>query len=465
MAGVLLAGLAPWLMAASPAPAGKRPNVILLLTDDQRGDTIRALGNPHIQTPNLDTLVKDGYVFREAYCQGGYVGAVCLPSRQMILRGSSYFSQRFKDWQRQNFPKSMNEAGYSTYFLGKRGNNDNAVLAVFQSASYLNRAAIGGEVPGRDMAEGAIRFLREHKRRKDAGRSEPFFIHLAPPHPHDPRIAPAAFLDRYHVAEMPLPANYLPLHPFDNGELLIRDERLAPWPRTQDEIRRQLRDYYAVITCLDEQIGRIFQALKEIGEHDDTIVVFTGDQGISLGSHGLMGKQNLYEEAMNVPIIFCGPGIPKGRASDAFAYQFDVYPTVCELAGAKPPAGIDGRSLVPIMQGKAEGVRDTIFLAYRDVQRAVRRGPWKLIRYPQVDRMQLFNLQADPHETKDLAGDPAHAAKVKELLAVLAEEQKRFGDTQPLEVENPKPADVGLEFFAKPRPKQNARKPKAKRNR
>jgi arylsulfatase A-like enzyme len=446
---------------AAPPPPARRANVIFLLTDDQRGDTIAALGNPHIQTPNLDTLVKGGFTFRQAYCAGGYSGAVCLPARQMILRGRSYFSPRFKDWQEQNFPKSMNEAGYSTYFLGKAGNNDGPVLKVFGSENFDDRRG-DGVVPGQVMADGAIAYLQDWKKQKDAGAAQPFFMHLAPPHPHDPRVAPQEFLDQYDVAQMPLPPNYRSFHPFDNGELFVRDEKLAPWPRTEDEIRRHLRDFYADISCLDAQFGRILQALRDIGEYDNTILIWTGDQGVAIGSHGLMGKQNLYEDSMKVPVIFAGPGIPKGKASGAFAYHFDIYPTVCEITGAKAPADIDGKSLLGVMQGKAEGVRDMIFLAYRDVQRAVRGGQWKLIRYPQVNKTQLFDLAADPRETKDLAGDPAHAAKIKELTALLAAEQKRFGDTLPLEVANPQPAEVDLEFFAKRRQEPKAKRPKAK---
>jgi arylsulfatase A-like enzyme len=449
MLGVGAAAMAMPRGSTAMTTPKKRPNVLFFYTDDQRGDTIAALGNPHIQTPNLDALVTGGFTFRQAYCAGGYCGAVCLPARQMVLRGRSYFSPRFKDWQEQNFPKSMNGAGYSTFFLGKAGNNDTAVLKVFESENFDDRQG-GGVVPGQVMADGVIAFLQDWKKQKDAGAAPPFFMHLAPPHPHDPRVAPQEFLDKYDVAKMPLPPNYLPFHPFDNGELFVRDEKLAPWPRTEDEIRRHLRDFYADISCLDAQFGRILQALRDIGEYDNTILIWTGDQGVAIGSHGLMGKQNLYEDSMKVPVILAGPGIPKGKASDAFAYHFDIYPTVCELTGAKMPQDIDGKSLMPVMQGvvaRAGGVRDTIFLAYKDVQRAVRYGQWKLIRYPEVNVTQLFDLEADSYETKNLADDPAQADRVKELMKILAEEQKRFGDKAPLTVDNPKPAAVDLSFF------------------
>jgi arylsulfatase A-like enzyme len=266
-------------------------------------------------------------------------------------------------------------------------------------------------------------------------------------------------MDMYAADKIPLPANYLPFHPFDNGEMFIRDEKLAPWPRTKKVVREHIRDYWAVITAMDEQIGRIFEALKETGQYDNTIIIFSSDQGIALGSHGLMGKQNLYEHSMGVPLVFSGPGIPKGGSSDAFCYLFDVYPTICELAGAKAPASLEGKSLAPVIAGNAgsprpayqpEAGRDTIFLAYLDIQRAVRSGRWKLIRYPKVNVTQLFDLQDDPYETKNLADDPAQAARVKELLGLLAEQQKLFGDKAPLSVARPSPAKVDLEFFKNP---------------
>ena len=459
-AGAGIAALSRLAGAAETGAAAKRPNVIILLTDDQRGDTIAALGNPNIQTPNLDALVKRGFTFRQAYCQGGYSGAVCLPARQMILRGRSWLEPDFKTrWQEQNFPKTMNEAGYATYFLGKAGNNDSQVLKVFKSVNFDDKRG-DVTVPGQAMADGVIAYLQDWKKQRDAGAAQPFFLHLAPPHPHDPRSAPKEFLDKYDPARMPLPPNYLPFHPFDNGEMFVRDEKLLPWPRTEEAVRRELCVYYADITCLDAQLGRIFQALKDIGEFDNTIVVFTGDQGVAIGSHGLLGKQNLYEDCMKVPVIFAGPGVPQGNASDAFAYHFDIYPTVCELTGAKMPREIDGKSLVAVMQGKAEGVRDTVLLGYIGFQRSVRRGQWKLIRYPEVNKTQLFDLAADPREIKDLAGDPAWAGRVKELMVLLVAEQKRFGDTLPLEVADPKPAEVNLDFFSKP---PQGVKPKAKR--
>jgi arylsulfatase A-like enzyme len=420
--------------------------VLFLFTDDQQEDTIRALGNPHIQTPNLDKLAESGVVFRNAYCMGGYCPAVCLPSRMMTLRGRSWFHVRDLPEDAPSLPRSLNAAGYVTYHHGKSGSTaPKRVHAHFTHSHYLEgRKVRESGHPGRIVADDAIEFLQGWKEKVKSGSSlaQPFFMYLAFAAPHDPRVVIPEYLAMYDVDKIPLPENFLPLHPFDNGEMIIRDERLAAWPRTEKEIRKHLRDYYAVITYLDEQIGRIVRHLKDIGEYDNTIIVFSSDQGLAVGSHGLMGKQNLYEHSMGVPLIFTGPGIPRGRATDAFAYLFDVYPTICDMCGLEIPESLEGRSLAPVIRGKKKRVRDTIFLGYMDVQRAVRHGDWKLIRYPQINRSQLFNLKGDPRETRDLAGDPAYATRVRRLLERLRQQQRAFGDTCALTSETPKPAEV-----------------------
>ena len=205
------------------------------------------------------------------------------------------------------------------------------------------------------------------------------------------------------------------------------------------------------------EIGRILDELKEQGVYDNTIIIFSSDHGLAIGSHGLFGKQNIYEDGMKVPLIFTGPGIPKGRSA-AYAYLFDLFPTICDLAGLPAPRGIDGKSLAPVIRGKSEGVRDAVFLAYRDFQRSVRKGDWKLIRYPQINRSQLFNLKADPGETTDLAGDPAHREKLEEMTALLKAQQEQYDDSLALTSPDPKPAEVDESFFRGHEPGQGRRR-------
>lgn len=431
LAAAVVAVLCPGLAEAED----RRPNVLFLLTDDQRADTIHALGNPAIETPNLDRLAESGLVFDNAYCMGSTIGAVCLPSRAMLLTGRSLFRLKAGGDPHYDvsFPLALRGAGYDTYHHGKSGNTPHAVQSDFEHNRYLDNdeAERRSGQPGKSIADAAVEFLagRDSKR--------PFFMYLAFANPHDPRIAAPEWRDRYDETALPLPANYLPLHPFDNGEMTIRDERLAAWPRSEAEIHRHLADYYATITCLDAQIGRVLDALRESGEFDNTLIVFSSDQGIALGSHGLMGKQNLYDDSMAPPLIVAGPGIRPGHSA-ALVYLFDIFPTVCELVGIDAPEGIEGRSFAGVVRGEVEHARKAVLLAYRDVQRAVREKHWKLIRYPQVDQTQLFDLEHDPDELRNLAGDPDEAERVERMLALLAAMQQESGDTAPLKVDSPR---------------------------
>ena len=222
--------------------------------------------------------------------------------------------------------------------------------------------------------------------------------------------------------------------------MTVRDEMTLPWPRTRESVAGKLARYYASISYLDDQVGRILEALKDAGQLEHTIFIVAGDNGLCLGEHGLLGKQNLYEfGGMHVPLVFAGPGIPKGETK-ALAYLMDIFPTVCDFTGAPIPARVEGKSLRTVMRGEAPRVREYAFTAYKDIQRSIRDERWKLIRYPHIDKTQLFDLQTDPHEIRDLASEPASAARVRELTEELGKEQRQLGDTAPLTVANPKPA-------------------------
>lgn len=447
LTGLLLGCLASTAVKAADAPA--RPNVLFLFADDMRADSIAALGNPTVKTPNLDTLVKRGFVMRNAYCLGGNSAAVCTPSRNMLLSGKAFF--RWKDFappnnpkqkggiapgDGPNFPLSMKGAGYVTYHHGKKGNTAPLIQAKFDINKYLanDEAERRSGEPGKEIVDDAITFLRE--RPADA---KPFCMYLAFGNPHDPRVAAQKYLDQYDRDSIPLPKNYRPVHPFDNGEMTVRDEKLLPWPRTEADVRRTLHEYYATITALDFHIGRLLQSLKELGKLDNTLIVFSADQGIAVGSHGLLGKQNLYDAGMKSPLVFAGPGVPHGE-SNTLMYLLDIYPTVCDLVGAESPEGIDGVSFRSVISGQKPAIRRELFLSYLSVQRAIRDERWKLIRYPQVNVTQLFDLQADPDEMHNLAGESAHSERVKTMLTRLAELQPIWGDTAPLTVANPKPS-------------------------
>lgn len=410
----------------SAEPTPKRPNLLFILADDQRWDTIRSLGNLEIQTPTLDGLVERGFHFTNAYCMGSMTPAVCLPSRTMILTGRSLW--RIPENPRVKvapegvplLPTVLREAGYATFHCGKAGNSCSFAHAAFETNVETRTRT---ESSATEHADAVIEFLRQHNL------DHPFFVYLAPPVPHDPRLAPERFRKLYDPDKLTLSANFLPAHPFDNGELQVRDELLAPHPRTPEVMRQHLADYYATISHLDYEIGRILKVLDERGLAENTVVIFSSDQGLAVGGrHGLMGKQNLYEHFKS-PLIFAGRGIPHG-SSGALVYLFDLFPTLCEMGGAEIPAVVEGHSLMPIIHSKKVKVRDWLFCAYRDCQRMVRDDRWKLIEYETkgIRNTQLFDLAADPDETHNLAEVPRFAAERNRMVEMLLQARREFGD-------------------------------------
>lgn len=455
-AGWLAFALA-WVLLADLRAATRitRPNILFLFSDDQRFDTLAALGNLHIQTPHLDRLTREGLTFTRAYIMGGTQGAVCMPSRAMLMSGRTLFRVKDNLAGQTTWPERFRAEGYATFMTGKWHNGAESLLRSFAAGKAVFLGGMGNpyKLPLQDIsadhrlvnprvsgehsvklfADAAVEFLGRQRGER------PFLCYVAFNGPHDPRIAPTNYHALYRTNQPPLPANFLPEHPFNNGEMTIRDEQLAPWPRTPEIVRRHLADYYAYITFLDDQIGRILDALKASGQYDRTIIVFSSDNGLAIGSHGLFGKQNVYEHATHEPLIFAGPGIPRGQRRDAFCYLLDVFPTLGELAGVTAPAGSEGRSLAPIIAGGADHCRDTIFTAYRGLHRAIRDDRWKLIVYTQVNQTQLFDLSADPDERLDLAADARYAGEVKRLTTRLRTSQHEFGDLQPLTTEHPQP--------------------------
>ena len=446
--------------AADAEPQETQPNILFLFADDQRADTIGAWGNDLIDTPNLDRLVAEGWSFRRNYVFGSNSGAVCVPSRAMVLTGRSWMRSPNRMEGVPTLPRLLETAGYRTFITGKWHNGEEALHRSFDrgSAVYLGgmadhtqtevqdienggmvRRRVGETFSSELFADAVIEFLNEQASAAEGSESgEPFFAYVPFTAPHDPRQPPPEYRERYYERNLPLPANYMPQHRFDNGALILRDENLAAWPRTEDVIRDQVAEYYGLITHLDEQVGRILEALDVNGQAENTIVVYAADHGLSVGSHGLLGKQNLYEHSMRCPLIIRGPGIPNG-STEAFTYLFDLFPTLLAQADAEAPPGIDGRDLAPLWSGGDPTWRKSVFLPYRDVMRAVRDDRYKLIVYPNVNHRQLFDLSEDPDELDNLIADPEHTETAVRLEALLEGWQTAMGDTVPLSVPDPAP--------------------------
>jgi arylsulfatase A-like enzyme len=248
----------------------------------------------------------------------------------------------------------------------------------------------------------------------------------------------------YNPDEVELTPSYMQQHPFDNGDMVLRDEALAPWPRTPEVARKHLAEYYAIITHLDAQIGKVIQSLKDKGTYDNTIIVLAGDSGLAVGNHGLIGKQSVYDEdGIHVPFIVSGGYVgAKGRRIGALSYIHDIFPTVCDLANIEKPASVDGKSMVPVIENKTKEVRNSTYHAYKQFQRAYRKGDYKLIEYVRAKAFhkkkgewiagsrvtQLFNIKNDIWETTDLSFYPEHKQLLQQMRKELKEQAILLGD-------------------------------------
>ena len=254
--------------------------------------------------------------------------------------------------------------------------------------------------------------------------------------PHDPRQSPKEFVDMFPPDKIEIPPNYLPEFPFDNGDLRGRDEQLAPFPRTREAVQLHRSEYYALIAYLDSQVGRILDALERSGKADNTYVIFTADHGLAVGQHGLMGKQNLFDHSIRMPWIINGPGVPKGKKVDKMVYQHSTFATTCELASIPVPSSVEFPSLADLIKGQGTAKHDAVFSRYQDVQRAVRTKDYKLIVYPQVKKVQLFDLNKDPWEITDLSRSPMLKPVRTQLMQRLRTFQHELDDK--LDLDHPK---------------------------
>ena len=453
-----------FLQAAAVQIPNGRPNVLLLFADDLSYRTIRSLNNPEIRTPNLDKLVARGTAFTHACIMGGLQPAVCVPSRAMLMSGQNMFHAtanviKQKEWGEPRefhlWPEILGANGYQTVGIGKWHNGPALYHRAFQKGGPVMFGGMAdhyqtpvfdfnpaGTYPKTDLkprpahssevfADAAIANIKERDK------SKPFALYCAFTAPHDPRQPPPDYKAMYPEERIELPPNYLPEHPFDNGELNVRDEALLPWPRTPAAIRKERSDYYAIITHLDAQIGRILDTLDKEGLTKNTIVIFAGDNGLAVGQHGLLGKQNMYDHSIRVPLVFAGPGVPAGQRSDTMVYLFDIFPTLFEMLGMPVPPTVDGKSFVPVLKDPKRRTREALVYGYRHYMRALRTTRWKFIRYNAkgVQNRQLFDIAADPWEMKNLAELPEMKETVAQVDLMMRMLLNQAGD--PLDLTKP----------------------------
>jgi arylsulfatase A-like enzyme len=471
--------------------AVKRPNVLIIVTDDQDAETLDVYGDTICDTPNIDRLASQGLSFTSAHHMGSFRAAVCTPSRCMLMTGRNvwetqnlnvnyppldYIHKTEENYAKiteenpsyNSMPALFKRAGYYTFRTCKRGNSYEGANLLFDERYDKTNRDADDENNSKWHSDKVINYLQ---RRIDHPTDQPFLIYLGFSHPHDPRRGKPELLEKYGaVSPGPpyainkkspkLPVNYLPGHPFEEGHPDLRDENSVEGVlarRDEATVRNERGKELATIEAIDTQIGRVLKKLEKTGELDNTYIFFVSDHGIAVGKHGLMGKQNLYEHSLKIPLIVKGPNIKKNKKAKGNIYLSDVLPTLCDLVGIDIPEGMFGKSFISVISEKAETIRNIIYGVYsggtKPGIRSLKKDDWKIIKYDvmdgQVRKTQLFNLKENPnelliehHDPKvieltgnipkkhqvNLADNPKFATKRKEMEELLLVEMKANKD-------------------------------------
>ncbi len=479
-----------FLLEAHAVEPNKRPNILFIVVDDQSPYDLR-MYNPksELDTPVLEQLAREGIVLDAAHHMGAWVGAVCTPSRHMIMSGRTVWHIPDKGGQHKNNPHHtnpqlvppnlsentmaavFNRAGYDTMRTCKTGNSYEEANKQFTVRHDAGKRGGTDETGSHWHAQRVLEYLDE---REQASDRDPFLIYFGFSHPHDTRDGKPELLAKYGATnhddpntlppanekQPALPIGYLPQHPFHHGQPGLRDEEHVSgvWTnRDERTIRNETGREFACSENIDIQIGRVLEKLRAMGELENTFIFYTADHGIAIGRHGLQGKQNLYEHTFRTPMIVKGPGIPAGSRAPGNVYLLDVLSTLCDLAGIESPPTNEGMSFKPVLLGKAQAIRDTLYGVYcggtKPGMRCVKQGEWKLIKYDVLDgtvrETQLFNLAQNPHEfiqqhhdpavvsltriqpTEDqvnLASDPRYAEQLRKMESLLLEEMRKHDD-------------------------------------
>lgn len=427
-------------VAGVAAPAqSTQPNILVVVTDDQRHDALGHAGNPIVTTPTIDRLASSGVRFRNAFV----TTAICAASRASILSGCYERRHRYsfatpplgRAFTETSYPGVLRRAGFHTGLIGKLGVRLHAGAAatmfdvlVPMAPPYRGRDGRARHLSDR-MTDAALAFLRERPV------DRPFCLSLSfnEPHADDPNpeqyVWPADLDGLYDDAAVPVPAHAEPeffaRQPAFLRESMNRDRWFWRFD-TPEKRERMTRGYYRMIHGADRALGRVLAELQRLELADDTVVVFTSDNGYFLGERGLAGKWLMYEESIRVPLIVVDPRLPRechGAVRDELALNVDLAPTVLELAGVEIPDSYQGRSLVPLLHGATPAWRDDFFYEHRtDIDRipkseGVRTARWKYARYIEQSPLyeELYDLERDPGEARNLAGEPEAAVELSRL--------------------------------------------------
>lgn len=432
---------------SSDGPAAK--NVLFLISDDLRANVLGCYGDALCKTPNLDRLAESGMLFERAYCQGVW----CAPSRQ------SFMFSRYRDAKGVNLGEHFKTNGWYSARVGKiyhmrvpgdiiAGTNGKDVASSWterfnspgreahtpgdyaclnqniftrsqrnrESTRMPNRPFVsvqsdgdGSDQPDYKSATKAIQLLREH-------RQEKFFLAVGFVRPHYPMVQPERYFDLYPWEGLtlpPSPSNDLADIPkLGQANSNNISTGIGRYPDNQ---KRMWQAYYASVTFMDEQVGRVLDELDALGLRESTVVVFTSDHGYHLGDHGFWQKSNLHEQVVRVPLIIRGPSVTAGTTK-SFAELVDVYPTLSELVGLRIPTEVQGKSLVPVLHDPTKSVRPAALSLNKGY--SLRTPNWQYIRYQDGSR-ELYDMIGDPEQHTNLAKADEHTSTLNQLNSLL----------------------------------------------
>ena len=433
-----------WLAAASVVAESKIKNVLFLISDDLKASVLGVYGDPICETPNIDRLAQEGMVFDRTYCQG----TSCAPSRRSFMHSryegeteinmgkhfidNGYFSARVGKIYHMKVPgdiiagtdgldiestwlESYNSPGLEAHTVGDYAclnlNIFTSDLGGRYSTAMPHRWFVtvsyegdGSDQPDYKTASQTIDLIRQRK-------NEPFYLAAGFVRPHYPMVAPQRYFDKYPIEDIELP--YVPeddhddIPPMGFPNVVSTKDPIGKYPDNQ---KRMWAGYYATVTYMDEQLGRIVDELEAQGLRDETVIVFTSDHGYHLGEHHFWQKSNLHEEALRVPLIISAPGFRGGRSA-AMVELVDIFPTVAELTGLSIPDSVQGESLVPILIDPNQRVREAA-LSIDGSGYALRTERWAYIRYND-DTEELYDMVSDPAQITNLAINPEKKAELR----------------------------------------------------
>jgi arylsulfatase A-like enzyme len=499
---VVLIALAGFIPTSRAADAPKRPNILFIMSDDHASHAISAYGSKINKTPNIDRIATDGMLFRNCFV----TNSICTPSRAVILtgkyshvNGTYNIGDRF-DGSQQTFPKLLQQAGYETAVVGKWH------LATDPTGfDYWNILAGQGPYYNPPMIENGQRSKHQGyttdvitditlKWLKDGrDKSKPFMIKYHHKAPHREWTPGPEHFDKFDGETIPEPATLfddyanrssaaahatmrvgrdmndvdMKLKPPGN----LTPEQLKRWHEAYDKenaekfattpeepeltrrnYQRYIKDYLRCVQSVDDNIGRVLNYLDEAGLADNTIVIYTSDQGFYLGDHGWYDKRFMYEQSLRSPLLVRWPGVAKpGSTDEHIVLNLDFAQTLLEAAGAAQPKDMQGRSLVPLLKGEPPADwRSSMYYHYYEYPKShrvrqhfgVRTERYKLIRYYTIDEWELFDLKTDPQEMKSVHADPKYAKVRGELEAELKRLQDHYRDldpTAPAPTDEPQP--------------------------